>query len=217
MENTKEPALLRGDEGLSPINPGKPKKKRFALWRAALVSFGLLTVLCGIIYPLTVTIIAETVFPYESNGSVITVTLKDGSQAVYGSVLIGQEYENPTHLLGRVNTGISNLAVESDEYKALIADRKTKLEAAGFLDPIPSELLTASGSGVDPHVSPAAAYYQVPYIVKARADTSDPSDDLTAEALDGLIDKYTEGRFLVIFGEPTVNVLLVNLAMDGLL
>jgi K+-transporting ATPase ATPase C chain len=217
MENDKEPALIRGNEGLSPAPVGKAKKKRFALWRAALVSFGLLTVLCGVIYPLTVTILAETSFPYESNGSVITVTLKDGSQAVYGSVLIGQEYEDPTHMLGRVNTGISNLAVESDEYKALIADRKAKLEAAGFLDPIPSELLTASGSGVDPHISPDTAYYQVSYIVKARGQDGDAANDLTTGALDGLIDKYTEGRFLWIFGQPTVNVLLVNLALDGLL
>lgn len=217
MENKKEPVLARGDEGSVAISKSPAKPKRFALWRAALVSFGLLTVLCGVIYPLTVTIISQTLFPYQSDGSVITVTLKDGSKAVYGSELIGQEYENPTHLFGRVNTGASNLAVESDAYKALIAGRKAKLNAAGFLDPIPSELLTASGSGVDPHISPDAAYYQVPYIVKARLADSDASNDIAAATLDSLIDRYTEGRLFWIFGEARVNVLLVNLSMDGLL
>jgi potassium-transporting ATPase KdpC subunit len=195
----------------------EPQAKKSRFLRPALMSFAIFTVLCGVVYPLTVTIISQALFPYESNGSQVTVTLKDGTKKVYGSALIGQEYENPIHMFGRVNTGVSNLAVDSDEYKTLISERKAKLNASGFLDPIPSELVTSSGSGVDPHISPSTAYYQVTYIISARAATTETSDDISTDTLDSLIDRYTEDRLWWIFGEPRVNVLLVNLAMDGLL
>lgn len=201
------------------------KKRRFKTLRAALVCLLIFTGLCGIIYPISVMLVAQTAFPYEANGSQIIVTLPDGTQRVYGSELIGQSYESPKYLFGRVNLGApSNLSPESDEYKALlnerIAERKKKLAAIGYVDTkaIPSELVTSSGSGVDPHISPAAAYFQIPAILAARnAKVTSTENKMTEETVRGIIDKYTEGRFLGIFGEKRVNVLLVNLALDGLL
>lgn len=197
------------------------KKRRFAMVRAALMCLLVFTVICGIIYPLSVTLFAQTAFPYQANGSQIEVTLADGTKRVYGSELIGQNYENAQYLFGRVNTGApTNLSPESEEYKALIeeriAERKEKLALVGYADTqdIPDELLTSGGSGVDPHISPKAAYFQIPAIVAARNANG---EEITEKQVKAIIDKYTEGRFLGIFGEKRVNVLLVNLALDGLL
>ncbi|MEG1528784.1 MAG: potassium-transporting ATPase subunit C [Clostridia bacterium] len=182
------------------------------------------TVLCGIIYPLSVTLIAQTAFPYEANGSQIVVTLPDGSQKIYGSELIGQSYESAKYLFGRVNTGApTNLSPESEEYKALlnerINERREKLNAVGYVETsaIPSELITSSGSGVDPHISPETAYFQVGVIVAARNLNVNDDKKITDEYVKEIIKKYTEKRFLGIFGEKRVNVLLVNLALDSLL
>ena len=195
--------------------------KFIAAIRPALMCLVILTIICGVLYPIGVTLVGQTVFPYEANGSQITVTLADGTQKVYGSELIGQAYENPKYLFGRVNTGApTNLSPESEEYKALlearIADRRAKLAAIGYTDEsvIPDELITSSGSGVDPHISPDTAYAQIPIIVAARTLAG---DDITEAEVREVIDKYTEGRFLGIFGSKSVNVLLVNLALDGLL
>ena len=201
------------------------KKKRFQTARAAIVCLLIFTVLCGVVYPITLTLVSKAAFPSEAEGSQIVVTLPDGTQRVYGSELIGQNYENPKYMFGRVNTGApSNLSPESDEYQDLlnerIAERKEKLAKIGYADTdkIPSELITASGSGVDPHISPATAEFQIPAILAARnADKGEDEEKLTEEDLRAIIDKYTEGRFLWIFGEKRVNVLLVNLALDGLL
>lgn len=197
------------------------KKKKFTTVRPALVCLFIFTLICGIIYPVSVTLTAQTLFPYEANGSQITVTLADGTQRVYGSELIGQNYENAKYLFGRINSGApTNLSPESEDFKALIkermAERKEKLAAIGYADAqdIPDELLTSSGSGVDPHISPKAAYFQIPAIVKARSQSG---ETLTESDVKAVIDKYTEGRFLWIFGEKRVNVLLVNLALDRLL
>lgn len=197
------------------------KKKKFTMVRAALVCLLVFTLICGIIYPISVTIVGQTVFPYEANGSQIVVTMPDGTQKIYGSELIGQSYESAEYMFGRVNTGApSNLSPESDEFEKLvqerIAERKEKLAAVGYKDEsaIPDELLTSSGSGVDPHISPATAYFQIPAIVAARNANG---EEITEEQVKAVIDKYTEGRFLGIFGEKRVNVLLVNLALDGLL
>lgn len=197
------------------------KKHKFGTLRAALVCLAIFTVLCGIVYPLSVTITAQSLFPYEANGSQIVVTLKDGTQKVYGSELIGQNYERAEYLFGRVNTGApTNLSPESKEYEQLlkerIAQRKEKLASVGYADmnDIPDELITSSGSGVDPHISPEAAYFQIPAIVAARSAVG---KTITEENVKAIIDQYTEGRFLWIFGEKRVNVLLVNLALDGLL
>lgn len=197
------------------------KKRRFAMVRAALMCLLIFTFICGIIYPLSVTLFAQTAFPYQANGSQIEVTLADGTKRVYGSELIGQNYESAEYLFGRVNTGApTNLSPESEEYKTLIeeriAERKEKLALVGYADTqaIPDELLTSGGSGVDPHVSPNTAYFQIPAVVAARNANG---EDITEEYVKAIIDKYTEGRFLGIFGEKRVNVLLVNLALDGLI
>ena len=188
--------------------------------RPAAMCLIILTLICGVLYPISVTIIGQSLFPYEANGSQITVTLADGSQKIYGSELIGQSYENPKYLFGRVNTGApTNLSPESDEYQVLlqqkIAERKVKLAAIGYTDEkiIPDELLTSSGSGVDPHISPETAYVQIPIIVAARTLAG---EEITEKEVRDIIDRYTEGRFLGIFGAENVNVLLVNLALDGL-
>lgn len=182
------------------------------------------TIICGIIYPICVTIVAQTVFPYEANGSQIIVTMPTGEQRIFGSELIGQNYENPKYLFGRVNTGApSNLSPDSEEYQALlkerIAARKEKLAGIGYTEgDIPSELLSSSGSGVDPHISPDAAYFQVSAIVTARnLEATTEEEKISEDTVRSIIKKYTEGRFLGIFGEKRVNVLLVNLALDGLL
>ena len=155
------------------------KKKKFTMVRAALVCLLVFTLICGIIYPISVTIVGQTVFPYEANGSQIVVTMPDGTQKIYGSELIGQSYESAEYMFGRVNTGApSNLSPESDEFEKLvqerIAERKEKLAAVGYTDEsaIPDELLTSSGSGVDPHISPATAYFQINAIIAGRKAAS---------------------------------------------
>lgn len=200
------------------------KKKKLSGLRAGVVCLLVLTLVCGIIYPVSVTLMAQTLFPYEANGSQIVVTLKDGTQKIYGSELIGQQFESPEYLLGRVNAGApSNLSPESEEYKTILQERvnerKEKLLAFNYTEGnIPSELITSSGSGVDPHISPETAIFQIPLIVLARNALAQTEEEkITEEEVLSLIEKYTEGRFLWIFGEKRVNVLLVNLALDGLI
>lgn len=200
------------------------KKRRLTTLRAALVCLAVFTLLCGIIYPLSVTLFAQTAFPYEANGSQIIVTLPDGTQKIYGSELIGQNYENPKYLFGRVNSGApTNLSPDSEEYQELlkerIAERKAKLATIGYTEnEVPSELISSSGSGVDPHISPDTAYFQVSAIVTARnLEAKTEEDKITEDTVRSIIKKYTEGRFLGIFGEKRVNVLLVNLTLDGLI
>lgn len=157
------------------VAPKGVKKRRFTLFRASLVCFVVFTLLCGLAYPLSVTLAAQTAFPYEANGSQIIVTMPDGAKTVYGSELIGQSYESAEYLFGRVNTGApTNLSPESEEYKKLveerIAQRREKLAAVGYTDreDIPAELVTSGGSGVDPHISTEAAYFQIPAVTAAR-------------------------------------------------
>lgn len=200
------------------------KKKKSNTIRAALICLLIFTVICGVIYPVSVTLISQTLFPYEANGSQIEVTLADGTTRVFGSELIGQNYESAIYMFGRVNTGApTNLSPESDEYLQLleerIAERKEKLALIGYNETeIPAELITSSGSGVDPHISTETAYYQVQIIVQARNLYAQSEEEkITNADVESIIEKYTEGRFLWIFGEETVNVLLVNLALDGLI
>lgn len=178
--------------------------------RPALILFGVLTLLCGLVYPALVTGIAQWVFPRQANGSVITVTLRDGTTATYGSDLIAQQFTKPQYLIGRP-MGTTNLSPVSDEQAKRVAERIAWWKA---LDPtnaadIPMELVTASGSGVDPNISPEAAAYQAARIAQARG--------LTQGEVRTIIEKYTTDRLLGLFGEPTVNVLKVNLALDGLM
>ncbi len=179
-------------------------------WKPALVYFGVMTVLCGILYPAAVTGIAQWWFPSQANGSVVTVTLKDGTQADYGSALIAQQFTAPEYLIGRP-MGVTNLSPVSEAQRRLVEERVAWWRA---FDPdntadIPMDLVTASASGVDPNISPEAAEFQVRRIAKARG--------LSEEAVRAAIGQFTTGRLLGFLGEPTVNVLKVNLAMDGLL
>ena len=183
--------------------------------RAALVSLVVFTVVTGILYPLIVTGIAQAVFPYQANGSVI---VKDGRPV--GSALIGQPFDDPKYFWSRPsatspfpdNAGSSsgsNLSPTNPDLVKAVQGRVDALRAAdpGNTAPVPVDLVTASGSGLDPHISPAAALYQVPRVAKARG--------LAPRAVRQLVERHTEGRFLGLLGEPRVNVLALNLALDS--
>ncbi|BDF57358.1 potassium-transporting ATPase KdpC subunit [Christensenellaceae bacterium] len=190
----------------------------------ALVFILILTLVCGLVYPLVITGISQIAFPKQANGSIIEI---GGVQ--YGSELLAQEFTGGQYLHGRVmnvNTetftddegepllfaGPTNLSPASEDFDALMAERVNKIRAENPEmgdTPIPVDLVTSSGSGLDPHISPAGAEYQVKRIAKAR--------NMEEQQVRDVITKYTDGRFLGIFGEPTVNVLKVNLALDGLL
>lgn len=180
--------------------------------RPALICFLVMTVLCGFIYTMAVTGVSQLFFPKQANGSVITVTLKDGTKKAYGSELIAQTFTKPRYLIGRPDSGSpTNLSPASDKEKQNVEKRVAWLHS---IDPtnkadIPADLVTASGSGVDPDISPAAAEYQVARIARER--------NMSEDAVRAVIRKYTAGRFLGFIGEPAVNVLKVNLALDGLL
>lgn len=180
--------------------------------RPALICFLAMTILCGFLYTMAVTGVTQLIFPKQANGSVITVTLKDGTKKDYGSALIAQTFTKPQYLIGRPDNGAAtNLSPTSDKEKENVQKRVAWLHS---IDPInkaaiPDDLVTASGSGLDPDISPAAAEYQVARIARER--------NMSAVAVRAVIKKYTTGRFLGFIGEPAVNVLEVNLALDGLL
>lgn len=188
----------------------------------ALGVFALFTIVCGLGYTLVVTGVAQLAFPYQANGSLITVGGK-----VVGSELIGQNFEDEDHMWGRIqNVSIvegedgelmaygapSNLSPASEEYRQLVDARVKKIRAANpdaDMDAVPVDLVTCSGSGLDPEISPDAAEYQVPRLAKATGKSKDEVREIIAQC--------TKGRFLGVFGEPTVNVLKVNLMLDGAL
>ena len=183
--------------------------------RAAIVSLALFTVVTGVIYPALVTVIAQLVFPHQANGSLI---VKGGK--VVGSALIGQPFDDPKYFWGRPSatspfgynagaSGASNLSPTNADLIKTVQRRVDALRAgdAGNAVPVPVDLVTASGSGLDPHISPAAALYQVERVAKAR--NMSPAD------VRALIERYTQGRQLGFLGEPAVNVLALNLALDG--
>ena len=186
-----------------------------ALFRPALSLMVLLSALTGLAYPLLVTAAARVLFPTEAAGSLI---VRDGSAV--GSSLIGQAFEDPRYFWGRLsatapfpyNAGASsgsNLGPLNPALEAAVAARVKALREAGDGDqsPIPVDLVTASGSGLDPHVSPAAATWQVPRVARARG--------LSPAAVEAVVARHTEGRQLGFLGEPRVNVLAVNLALDA--
>ena len=199
------------------------KTMKTLLPKAAMI-FLIFTLLCGIVYTGVVTGIAQLIFPANANGSIIEV---DGKK--YGCELLGQQYTDDAHMWGRImNIDVStytdengkvlmyaapsNLSPASVEYETLVTERIEKLRAANpDMDEtaIPVDLVTCSGSGLDPHISPAAAAYQVARIAKAN--------DMTEEEVRAIVKSCTDGRFLGIFGEETVNVLKVNLILDGIL
>lgn len=190
----------------------------------AVVIFLIFTVLCGVVYTGVVTGIAQLIFPDKANGSIIEV---DGKK--YGSELLGQQFTDDTYMWGRIMNidistftdengkmlmyaGASNLSPASEEYADLVAKRVEELRAANpDMDEtaIPVDLVTCSGSGLDPHISPAAAEYQVPRIANTRGISEDEVRDV--------IEKCSSGKFLGVFGEETVNVLKTNLMLDGIL
>lgn len=184
-------------------------KKVIKALRPAVVCLLVFVVICGIVYTGAVTGIAQLIFPRQANGSIITVTLKDGTRKEYGSELIAQEFTKPEYLIGRPS-GTSNLSAVGEKQQQLVGERINwwhSFDPANQAD-IPADLVTASGSGVDPNISPEAAEYQVKRIANARG--------IGTDAVRETIKKYTTGRFLGFWGEPAVNVLQVNLALDGL-
>lgn len=182
--------------------------------RPALISFIMLSVITGILYPLAVTGIAQTFFKKQANGSLI---FKDGKPA--GSALIGQNFDDPKYLWGRLSalSPAFNAATSSgSNWGPLHADlakaAETRVKALKDADPqntaaVPVDLVTASGSGLDPHISLAGAYYQTSRIAKARG--------IPEGNVKEAIQKNTQGRFLGLIGEPVVNVLKVNLELDA--
>ena len=182
--------------------------------RPAIVMIVAMTVITGLAYPLGMTGIAQILFPRQANGSLIE---KNGKPV--GSALIGQQFDAPYYFWGRVsattpnpynaqNSGGSNLGPTNP---ALVDEVKGRIAALHDADPsnatpVPVDLVTSSGSGLDPDITPAAAAYQAARVAKARG--------LTLDQVDGLVAQNTSGRQLGIFGEPRVNVLRLNLALD---
>jgi potassium-transporting ATPase KdpC subunit len=186
-----------------------------AYLRPALVSLIFFTLITGIAYPLVVTGIAQVIFPFKANGSLI---VKDGK--VVGSALIGQVFDEPKYFWGRpsatspfgynaASSSGSNLSPTNPDLIKAVQGRVEALRAAdpGNTASVPVDLVTASGSGLDPHISPAAALYQVSRVARERK--------LAPDAVRALVERNTDGRFLGLLGEPRVNVLTLNLALDG--
>jgi K+-transporting ATPase ATPase C chain len=184
--------------------------------RPALVLFALFTVLTGLVYPAVTTGVAQLLFPRQANGSLI---VRDGR--VRGSELIGQPFSDPAYFWSRLSaTGSvpynaaasagSNLGPSNPALAEAVTARVEALRSADPTQtgPVPVDLVTASGSGLDPHISPAAAAYQVGRVARARGRGVDE--------VQALVDRHTERRALGIIGERRVNVLVLNLALDSL-
>jgi K+-transporting ATPase ATPase C chain len=186
------------------------------LIRPVLVLFILMTVITGVIYPIVVTAIGHAAFAAQANGSLL---VRNGKLA--GSALIGQQFDAPAYFWGRLsattpqpynaqNSGGSNLGPTNPALADEIKGRLDALKAAGndMSQPVPVDLVTSSGSGLDPEISPAAAAYQAARVAKARG--------LPVDQVTNLITSNTSGRQFGIFGEARVNVLKLNLALDDL-
>lgn len=183
--------------------------------RPAIVLFALLTVLTGLAYPLAVTGAARALFPDQAAGSLV---VRDGRTV--GSILIGQNFSDPKHFWGRPSatapqpynanaSGGSNLGPLNPALVEAVKARVEALRAAdpGQTAPVPVDLVTASGSGLDPHISPAAARYQAARVARARG--------LPVGQVEDLIARHTEPPLWGLLGEPRVNVLALNLALDA--
>ncbi len=184
--------------------------------RPAAVLLGLFTLLTGVAYPLAVTGAAQAIFPTQANGSL----LRNGSEVV-GSRLVGQAFDEPGYFWGRpsvtapspYNAGAStgsNLGPTNPALADAVRERIERLrqaDAAAVATPVPVDLVTASASGLDPDISPAAALYQVPRVARARG--------LGEEQVRALVQRHIESRTFGLLGEPRVNVLRLNLALDG--
>jgi potassium-transporting ATPase KdpC subunit len=194
----------------------------FRQLRPAILMLIVMTIVTGLVYPALVTAIAQVVFHKQANGSLIY----DESGKPIGSELIGQPFDAPEYFWGRLSatspapytafnkeklTGSSgsNLGPLNPALAAAVQGRIDALKAADPDNnkPIPVDLVTASGSGLDPHISPAAAHYQAARVARAR--------NISESEVEQLIAAHTEGRTLGILGEPRVNVLMLNLDLDG--
>lgn len=186
--------------------------------------FIVFSIICGFIYTGVCTVIGQTIFKDKANGSMIEI-----NGEVYGCELLGQQYEDENHMWGRVMNidvstfvdeegnpllyaGPTNQTVATDDYEQVIASRIEKLEKYNIVvegKKIPVDLVTCSGSGLDPHISLNSALYQVPRIAS--------NNNMSEAEVMNIIEKCTEHKLLGIFGEETVNVLKVNLMLEGLL
>ena len=193
--------------------------------RPAIVMVVVLTVITGLVYPLAMTEIAQLVFPRQANGSLI---VRDGK--VIGSDLIGQNFTDARYFHGRpsatsdtdpndssktvaapynaANSSGSNAGPTSKALIERVQGDVDKLKAENPNTPIPVDMVTTSGSGLDPHITPANAYFQVPRVAKARG--------LPEAKVRDLVSQHVAGRFLGVLGEPRVNVLQLNMALDAL-
>jgi K+-transporting ATPase ATPase C chain len=174
------------------------------------------TLMTGVIYPLVVTGVAQLVFPHQANGSLITAN----GQTV-GSALIGQQFDDSKYFWGRLsatgpfpyNAAASSGSNLGPSNPALLDAVKARIAALKAADPtntqpIPVDLVTASASGLDPDISVAAAFYQIPRVARVRG--------MSETAVRALVDQFTQGRQFGFLGEPRVNVLELNLALDGI-
>jgi potassium-transporting ATPase KdpC subunit len=172
-------------------------------------------VLTGLIYPFVITGLTQMLFPWRANGSLVT----DEKGQVVGSELIGQGFANPAYFQPRLSaagekgydatsSGGSNLGSTSKKLQDRINEdlKRLKSENPEATGPVPAELVTASASGLDPHLSPEAMLWQLPRVAKARG--------VAAERVGAVVESYVEGRTFGILGEPRINVLVVNLALD---
>ena len=190
----------------------------------AIILVLLMTILCGIIYPMLITGVSQLFFHSKANGSILEA---DGKK--YGSELLGQQFTDDKYLWGRVmdiNIDLftdsqgnklmyaapSNVSTTSDEFKQEVSDRVEQIKRANPASndkKIPVDLVTNSGSGLDPQISYDATLYQAKRIAQVR--------NISVEKVQQIIDRYTTDRFAGIFGEKVVNVLEVNLALDGII
>jgi K+-transporting ATPase ATPase C chain len=203
------------DDTMNTHDALKPRSSIGALAVRAVSMLGVLTLITGVAYPALITGVARAAFPEKAGGSLVM----HGGKVV-GSRLIGQPFEDPKHFWGRLsattpapyNGGSSTGSNLGPTNEALTKTAKARIDALRAADdgntaPVPVDLVTSSASGLDPHISPEAAEYQVRRVARARG--------IPQERVRELVAKHTEGRDLGVLGEPRVNVLLLNLDLDG--